>query len=528
MVLIILFLLSLIPFHIGLWKLFEKAGRKGWESIIPVYDLYVIQKITGKPVYWIIAALFPGIGLIVLAAMLINLYKSFGKFSTKEHILGVFFYYYFTPKWAADPKTTYIPPDQLPVRKKSTLREWGEALVFAVVAATIIKAYTFEAYTIPSSSMEETLLVGDYLFVSKLNYGPKIPSLPLTFPFTHNNFRDIPIPGMPSGKSYLNWIEFPYIRIPGWQKIKNDDIVVFNFPEGDTIIVDNYYESHSYYDRTRKMADSLRARDGFHTGGGKLPKEVYLAEARKLITDKFSLSYRPVDKRSNYIKRCVGIPGDVLEIKDGELVINGTPQKDFEHKQFRYTLFIHAPFSQKKLISMGLTSEDQRDNTPPNSAVRSFPLTKAQVDAMRKMSNVDSLVRDNSVRRFEPLNDVFPHSTNYDWTLDNFGPLKIPAKGETVKLDTMNIAIYQRIITTYERHTLSVKGDKILIDGIETNSYTFKMDYYFMMGDNRHGSLDSRFWGFVPEDHVVGKASMIWMSKGEEGIRWKRIFNLVH
>ena len=527
MVLTIVFLITLIPFHVGLWKLFEKAGRKGWESLIPVYDLYVIQKITGKPTYWVIAALFPGINLIVLAAMLVNLSKSFGKFTTKDHVLAVFFYYIFIPKWGLDPNVVYISPDKLPLRKKSQVRDWLEAAVFAIVAATIIKTYTFEAYKIPTSSMEETLLVGDFLFVSKLNYGPKIPSLPLTFPFTHNSFRDIPV-GLPNVKSYVDWIEFPYTRIPGWQKIKNDDIVVFNFPEGDTIIVDDYLESHSYFDQTRKKADSLRSMD-LMMGIPVSPTPTYYSKARKLITDKYDLSFRPVDKRSNYIKRCVAIPGDELMIKDGELFINGNPQKDIEHKQYRYRIYLNSEFTLKKLMGMGINAEDQDDGRgrPQGGGMRNYPLTMAQVNALKAMPNVDSIARTVAPREFAAINITFPHSPNYDWSMDNFGPLKIPAKGETVKLDTMNIALYSRVITTYEKHVLEIKGDKIFIDGVQTDSYTFQMNYYFMMGDNRHGSLDSRFWGFVPDDHIVGKASMIWMSSGEDGVRWKRIFKLI-
>lgn len=530
MVFTILFLLTLIPFHIGLWKLFVKAGRKGWESVIPIYDLYVIQKITGKPVYWIFAALFPGIGFIVLAAMLINLYKSFGKFSTKEHFLGVFFYFYFVPKWAADPKTVYTSPDKLPVRKKSQLRDWGEAAVFAIVAATIIKSYTFEAYKIPSSSMEETLLVGDFLFVSKLNYGPKIPSLPLTFPFTHNSFRDIPIPGMPATKSYLDWVEFPYLRIPGWQKIKNDDIVVFNFPEGDTIIVDNVLESHSYYGEVIKEAIKIRNSYGPHAANK--TADEYMRLGRESLLKQYKIDYRPADKRSNYIKRCVGIPGDVLEVKSGQLFVNDKAQQDFEHKQYRYYIFIHGEFSTAKLKKLGLTKEDlaidEYGNPQTDPRLRYYPLTAAQVEAIKKMPNVDSLRREEYPKQFKPINEIFPHSRNYDWSLDNFGPLKVPSKGETVQLDTMNIALYKRIISTYEGHKLEIKADKIFIDGAETKTYTFAMNYYFMMGDNRHGSADSRYWGFVPDDHIVGKASMIWMSSGEEGIRWNRIFNFIH
>ena len=528
MAFIIVFLVLLIPFHIGLWKMFEKAGRKGWESVIPIYDLYVIQKITGKPTYWIIACLFPGINLLVFAAMLVNLYKSFGKTSTQDHLLGLFFYFYFTPKWAADPKVNYIPVDQLPVRPKSITKEWLEAGLFAVVAATIIKSYTFEAYKIPSPSMEETLLVGDFLFVSKLNYGPKIPALPLTFPFTHNNFRDIPIPGMPNRKSYLDWVEFPYMRIPGWQKIKNDDVVVFNFPEGDTIINTAEYEAHSYYGLIRQEAQRAYKDNGYQ---GK--PDAYIGITRKNFLNTFPISYRPVDKRSNYIKRCIGTPGDVIEIKDTDVYVNGEKQKEFQGKQFKY--FVETPnpaaIPRAKLLKMGVTSEEQKqspyDVAPHGKTGAFYLLTASQVEEIKKLPDVVSVTKVIAPRYANPINEIFPHSIHYDWSVDNFGPLKVPTKGETVQLDTVNIAIYKRIISVYEGHALDIKDGKIFIDGNPASSYTFRMNYYFMMGDNRHASADSRYWGFVPEDHVVGKASMIWFSSGEDGIRWKRFFNFV-
>lgn len=524
MVLTIIFIILLIPFHVGLWKLFEKAGRKGWESVIPIYDLYVIQKITGKPAYWVIAALFPGINLIVLYAMVMNLYKSFGKTTLKDHTVGVIFFFYFTPKWGFDPAVQYISPDQMPKRKKSAARDWAEAAVFAIVAATIIKAYTFEAYKIPTSSMEETLLIGDYLFVSKLNYGPRIPMHPLTFPFTHNKFSDIPIPGMPSSTSYLDWISFPYMRIPGWEKIENDDIVVFNFPEGDTVIVDPQLESRSYYDEARKAAIGLRANDPNPNKPATI--DPYLPQAYANIKKKYELKYRPVDKRENYIKRCVAIAGDEFKIVDGQVFINGNPQKNIEKMQHHYAVELTNPLNRKKMKEMGVTKEDFAGELAHGIEV--VVLTQEQADAVSKMPGVRRVTRykyDIDTAGYNPV--IFPHSPKYNWSLDNFGPLTIPKKGETVTLDTDNIAIYRRVISTYEGHKLEIKDNKIYIDGAETTTYTFRMNYYFMMGDNRHMSLDSRFWGFVPEDHVVGKASMIWMSSDEDGIRWNRVFRII-
>jgi signal peptidase I len=524
MTFILVTILLLIPFHVGLWKLFEKAGRKGWESLIPIYDLYVIQKITGKPAYWVIAALFPGINLIVLYAMVMNLYNSFGKRSLRDRTLAVLAFFYFTPKWGFDKSITYTSPEHLPVRKRSQLRDWAEAAIFATVAATIIKTYTFEAYRIPTSSMEESLLVGDFLFVSKLNYGPRLPMNPLTFPFTHNKFSDIPIPGLPSKKSYLDWLTIPYTRIPGWQKIKNDDIVVFNFPEGDTVIVDPRLESMSYYNEARVRAERLRQNDP----NPNKPKSIdpYLPEAYASIKKQFDLRFHPPDKRENYIKRCVAVGGDILEIKDGQVYINGVPQKNIEKMQHMYLVEAGVDPNNKKLREMGVTREDMQDEIAHGAKL--IVLTQQQADEIAKMpgiTRVTKYIHKIDSTRYNPV--IFPHSENYNWSLDNYGPLEIPKKGATVALTVENLPIYKRIITTYEGHTLEVKGSKIFIDGTETGSYTFSQNYYFMMGDNRHMSLDSRYWGFVPEDHVVGKASMIWMSSGEEGVRWRRIFKLI-
>ncbi|MCS6916911.1 MAG: signal peptidase I [Chitinophagales bacterium] len=358
-------------------------------------------------------------------------------------------------------------------RKKSKLREWTEAILFAVIVAVLIRTFLFEAYTIPTPSMEKTLLVGDFLFVSKLHYGARIPMTPLSFPLAHNT---MPLIG---GKSYLTWIKLPYMRLPGFQPIRNNDIVVFNWP-----------------------AD---------------------------------MASRPVDKKDNYIKRCMAIAGDTLLVSNGEVFINGKRAPEFQGAMLDYFVTTDGqPINQKVLQRL-----DIDPGMPMNRpGMYYFFLTQAQVQELSKLPNVKSVVPNLQQRNeVQPLGDqIFPYDPqNFPYNLDNCGPLVIPKAGQTVTLNLNNLALYERIITRYEGHTLDFdrKTGKIIIDGKETNQYTFRMNYYWMMGDNRHNSLDSRYWGFVPEDHIVGKAWFIWMSWNKNGsfldkIRWNRLFSAIH
>lgn len=353
--------------------------------------------------------------------------------------------------------------------KKSKTREWVDALIFAVVAATLIRTFVVEAYTIPTSSMEKSLLVGDFLFVSKMHYGARVPMTPLAFPFAHHT---MPIIG---GKSYLQWIDVPYYRIPPFVKIKNNDVVVFNYPMED---------------------------------------------------------FRPVDKRENYIKRCIGIPGDTLRIEDRQVYINGRKNFNPPNMQFSYLIQTDgSPINPKILQSLHITE----GGAVFERGLFKYELTDEKVNKIRELKNVQKInfFPFQSLQRYSQ-ETLFPNDTeNFGtWNLDNYGPIIIPKKGVTVKLSDKNIAIYKRLITVYEHQTLEIKNGKIIINGNEAKEYTFKMDYYWMMGDNRHNSLDSRYWGFVPEDHIVGKAWLIWLSwdSAEElwnKIRWKRIFNLI-
>jgi signal peptidase I len=406
------------------------------------------------------------------------------------------------------PSDSSLETNEKPIKKKQKpiWREWFDALFFAIIAATIIRTFFIEAYTIPTSSMEKTMLVGDYLFVSKLNYGARVPMTPLSFPFAHHT---MPFTG---GKSYSEALKLPYMRLPGLQSIKRNDIIVFNYP--------------------------------MENG-------------------------RPVDKRENYIKRCVGLPSDTLQIVNRQLLINNDKAEDLGDMQFNYFVRTNGNHINKNdLFKLNITEGGL------NEATDSFNLYKyaLTLESLEKMSKFKSVVKIDTVMRDKGIysEEVFPlypkliqmtHSEhhnqdtitkvstqiikNFAWNIDNFGPLIVPAKGDSVELTPENIYLYERIISVHEGNDLQYNNDQIRINGEIATSYTFKMNYYFMMGDNRHNSADSRYWGFVPEDHIVGKGWLVWLSlkpinlnrkagffskyvfKGKE-VRWDRFFKWIH
>lgn len=397
--------------------------------------------------------------------------------------------------------------------KNSTVVEWIDALIFAVIAVTFINIFFFQNYKIPTGSMEKTLLVGDYLYVSKVKFGPKIPNTPIAFPFTQHT-----MPLTERTKSYLEWITWPYKRLAGLHKIKNGDIVVFNFPEGDTTTTERGSEA-SYYALIRDQAERFSLDDA-----NKNTKDYYYSLARQAIWNQYHVVTRPVDRRDNFIKRCVGIPGDTLQVIDGYVYINGVQRKEVGKLQFGYKVLTDNTGLSPLLEKLNIYQDECRligENT------YFVYLTDENVAILKSIQGIKSVTREVNTKG-EYHSYIFPHNPKYPWNEDFFGPLVLPKKGATVKIDTSNIGFYERIICPYEDNTLEIKGSTILINGKPATTYTFKMDYYFMMGDSRHNSADSRFWGFVPEDHVVGAPKFIWLSLDKEksfpaNIRWSRI-----
>jgi signal peptidase I len=522
--LFVIILISLLIVELpafGLYKLFEKAGIPAWKAFVPFYNTWEILKVAGFKRHWFFWQFIPVAGWFISIWILVEFVKLFGRFSFLEHAAAALLSVLYFPWLANNKNVKFLGRQAVKNHKKSTTREWIDAGVFAIVAATLIRIFVFEAYTIPTGSMEKTLLVNDFLFVSKLSYGPRIPNTPLAVPFVHHTLPVLNV------KSYTESVKLPYTR---WfaAPVKRNDVVVFNFPAGDTLTKE-LDSQDPYYDILQ--GEEMRV---YQQLKGQITDEKQLIaiskqKARENVWNEYTVTTRPVDKRENYIKRCVGIPGDTIQIIHGDLFISG--QRAFVSPSaatdYIVTTTNNAGLSEDALREAGIhlnTDERNPDFIPRGGNSYDINLTQQEADIVRKMPGV------TISRRLENTGDprIFPRDTSVVlWSADEFGPLWIPKKGGTIQLTPQNIAFYKRAIRVYEGNDWQEQNGRIFINGKETTTYTFKLNYFWMMGDNRHRSQDSRFWGFVPEDHVVGEAWLIWMS-WDKGVRWSRLFRTIH
>jgi len=504
-ILIIQLFILLLP-SFGAYKMFEKAGVAGWKAFVPFYNTWIMLKLGNRAKYIAFLQFIPIVGWFISMSIFVDFVKTFGKFKLYEHAMAALLPVIYFSYLGFNRHDKFIGEEAVNKHKKSAAREWIDAAVFAVVAATLIRAFVFESYAIPSGSMEKTMLVGDYLFASKLSYGPRIPNTPLALPFVHSKIPLI------NTKSYLEWIKIPYTR---WfaSPVKRNDVVIFNLPVGDTTIDKEEYGSKGlYYDAIRNL------------GNGNAD------EGRKIILsnpDDYPLLVHPVDKTDNYVKRCVAIAGDNLEIKKSVVYINGKisgfpPESEtYYYVQTGGQPLDDAAMKEEYDVDMSNADEFQQTNTANTFRML---LTASAKEKMLK----NGLAKNISLETEEDKSGtiVFPYDKAHKWTIDDFGPLWIPKKGETLTLTAENYPLYERAIRVYEGNKLETKNGQFYINDKPSNQYTFKMDYFWMMGDNRHDSQDSRYWGFVPEDHIVGKATFIFMS-WDKGPRWKRILSRI-
>lgn len=428
---------------------------------------------------------------------------------------------------------------------------WVDAIVFALVAVYFVNIYVFQNYQIPSSSLEKSMLVGDFLYVSKMSYGPRVPNTPLSMPLAQHTLPVL------NTKSYLEWPQWKYKRVPGFGKVKLNDIVVFNFPAGDTVAL-NQQMTDFYsiaYSQGQGMYPGKVELDSLTRAQQRAVFDLYYNAGRKQILNNpkefGEVVYRPVDRRENYVKRCVGLPGDTLEIVDGQVMIDGKATENPEDLQFNYFVQTTGPMIPEEMFrELGISKDDQmlmtdsqgwegglvemglsaRNAQGTLNPVYHLPLTKLMYNTL---SGNKKLVSQIVMEPEEYSGPMYPLNLRTKWGRNNYGPIWIPAKGATITLTEENLPIYERPIRAYEGNKLEVKEDGIYINDVKTDQYTFQMDYYWMMGDNRHNSLDSRYWGFVPEDHVVGKPLVVWLSLDKDRgwfdgkIRWNRLFKWV-
>lgn len=492
--------------------IFAKAGKDAADAKVPIKNILSWLDIIEKPKWWLLLYFVPVINYLNVYTMIVDMLIAFGEKKVWERFKAGSMPLPFLLKYNKEEYKFIGPngvaPGKTPI-KKEQWREWFDAILYAVIAATAIRMLFFEAYTIPTSSMEKTLRVGDFLFVSKFHYGPRIPNTPLAFPFAHHS---MPLLGT---KAYSELIKLPYYRLTGFQQVDHNDMVVFNFPAEDTL-TEGDDSANPYYNQL--ITDGW---DRVHL------KNIYT---------------RPVDKRENYIKRCVAIAGDTIHIVQDVLYVNNKKAWEANTVQHNYVLFTNADLFEEDIrYKYDFYDEYGRLSNDPDS-LGNYPWVVSC-----SKSTLEQIMKDYSVSRSMYFNEylksinsktnqgqIFPHKSNFSsWDASNFGPFWIPKKGVSIPLNEKNYDLYARAIVAYEGNTLVLQNGKYILNGKEATSYTFKMDYYWMMGDNRNNSQDSRYWGYVPEDHVVGKAWVIWMSKDNlkglpSSIRFNRIGTFVH
>ncbi|RZN79983.1 MAG: signal peptidase I [Winogradskyella sp.] len=505
---LILFLILQVIHGLGTWKLYIKAGRQAWEAFIPIYNAIILMKIITRPWYWVILIFLPIVNLIMIPATWVETARAFGKDTKLDALICVLtlgFYLYYL-NYIAD--VDFVKDRKL--KPKTSAGEWITSILFAIVAATIVHTYFFQPFVIPSSSLEKSLLVGDFLVVSKIHYGARTPMTTVAAPMIHDK---VPFTEQRSylfndnfeerNTSWINKLQLPYFRFPAFQKIKNNDYVVFGQPADTLKIMDDFYPDRNYY--------------------------------------------KPIDKKLNLVKRCVAIPGDTLEIKEGYVYINGNKNvlPDRAQLQFSYNVRLKNPLASQADVNRILKALDRADidDGIAQNPDGSYIIIAASDKAISTFKNhpevlsVEKNVKPKGEYSFDEKGrpNVFPRDPNYSWNIDFFGPLYIPKAGASTRLTVQNLPLYDRLIQEYEGHNVYAKGNEVILDGKVVDSYTFEKDYYWMMGDNRHNSIDARAWGFVPFDHVIGKPVFIWMSIDgiNDGIknwspRWNRIFTTVN
>ena len=494
----IIFLLLVLISFAGLYKIFEKAGLPAWKALIPIYNFWLVGTIINRPKWWGLIMIVPGVNLILYGVYGFHLARAFKKRMNNDLIAAALMPYLYFAYLGFNKNIKFFGVSDIK-SESSFIKNWADPIIFAVVAASIIRGFFFEAFTIPTSSLEKSLMVGDFLFVNKVCYGAKVPQTPMAFPFAHHT-----LPFTTGTQSYLEWLKLPYMRLPGYSKPKNGEIVVFNYPDGDTVTIGTQQYT-SYYEMVRRFGYTNMNNPNFKVDLGGMS----IKNGKKVG--------RPVDKREHYVKRCVGIAGDKLEIKDGELYINDKKQAMPEHAQHFYDVKVL-----NSVLQIDEEFLDQRDiyvteaYPKGNIGDTSIFAFNMPADVAQQLKNTPGImdVKKQIDPKGEYSSSIFPHNPKFPWNNDNFGPITLPKEGMTVSIDTNNLCIYEKMLSTYDNgiHQITTSGAQVLYDGKPITSYTFKQDYYWMMGDNRHNSADSRSWGVVPFDHVVGRPVFVWFS----------------